>query len=285
LYRQRTLASVFGSAGPGDPSVALEDAIAAWRHYLANDNQGHGVVLIGHSQGAGLLRELVRREIDGQPAEELILSVMLIGTDVSVAKGSDVGGDFRSMKLCRNANQLRCIISYASFRSTAPPGPASSFGSVRTYLSNRRASANAPPRPPDELEIACTNPALLSGHGGLLEAYLPADMYAPPFDQQPNVVTQAAWSRTSEVTSPFVKLPGLLTARCAQNESAHFLEITVHGDSSDSRVDDILGDIRTPAGANYGLHLIDVHLAMGNLLQIVRNQAAVFEIERTRRGR
>ena len=31
--------------------ISYRDLRAAWREYLANDNQGHGVVLIGHSQG------------------------------------------------------------------------------------------------------------------------------------------------------------------------------------------------------------------------------------------
>ena len=31
------------------------DVVAAWRHYLDHDNRGRGVVLIGHSQGTGML--------------------------------------------------------------------------------------------------------------------------------------------------------------------------------------------------------------------------------------
>ena len=37
----------------------------AWNHYLQHDNNGRGVVLIGHSQGSGLLTQLIRNEIDG----------------------------------------------------------------------------------------------------------------------------------------------------------------------------------------------------------------------------
>ena len=56
----------------------------------------------------------------------------------------------------------------------------------------------------------------------------------------------------------------------SSGEHATFLEVTVHGDPSDPRVDDIIGDI-TP---QWGLHLIDVNLAMGDLITIVRQQAA-----------
>jgi hypothetical protein len=278
IYRQHTLASVFGDAGPGDPAVTLGDVTAAWNYYLANDNQGRGVVLIGHSQGAALLRELIREQVDGKPSEQLILSAMLIGTDVTVARGSDAGGDLSSMPLCREAHQLGCIITYASFRSTVPPGPDSVLGSIDSYAAYRAELLDVAKPPPGDLEIACTNPAALEGGEGELDAYLPADAYAPPFDRQPNPVAQPEWSRDSTITTPFVRVPGLLSARCAENENARYLEIIVHGDPSDGRVDDILGDIHTPSGpsAAYGLHLIDVHLAMGNLLEIVRRQTAAY---------
>jgi len=77
------------------------------------------------------------------------------------------------------------------------------------------------------------------------------------------------------VATPWVSVPGLLTARCASNEHATYLEVTVHGNPSDPRLDDITGDIAANGQvlANWGLHLIDVNLAMGNLVDIVRQQA------------
>ena len=76
----------------------------------------------------------------------------------------------------------------------------------------------------------------------------------------------------------WVSVPGLLTAKCATNEFAHYLEVTVHGDPADPRVDDIVGDIGPAAQplANWGLHLIDVNLAMGNLVDIVRLQSKTY---------
>ena len=74
----------------------------------------------------------------------------------------------------------------------------------------------------------------------------------------------------------------LLTAKCTKNDNATFLEITVHGDPNDPRVDDITGDIGPAAQplANWGLHLIDVNLAMGNLVEIVGQQAKAFGAKR-----
>jgi len=51
-----------------------------------------------------------------------------------------------------------------------------------------------------------------------------------------------------------------------------YLRITVEGDPSTPRIDDIGGDL-TP---EWGLHLVDVNLAMGDLVDIVRNQADAY---------
>ena len=82
------------------------------------------------------------------------------------------------------------------------------------------------------------------------------------------------------VDTPWVSVPGLLTAKCTSNENASgYLEVTVHGDPNDPRVDDITGDIAAGGNvlANWGLHLIDVNLAMGNLVDIVAAQAKAFK--------
>jgi hypothetical protein len=60
MYRQATLPAITGAAKqPSGGRVALDvgyqDVLTAWRDYLAHDNQGHGVVLIGHSQGSAVL--------------------------------------------------------------------------------------------------------------------------------------------------------------------------------------------------------------------------------------
>ena len=62
--------------------------LAAWRDYLAHDNHGRGVVLIGHSQGAYVLKHLVKTVIDRSPAERrLLVSAILLGGQVLEANG------------------------------------------------------------------------------------------------------------------------------------------------------------------------------------------------------
>jgi hypothetical protein len=76
----------------------------------------------------------------------------------------------------------------------------------------------------------------------------------------------------------------ILTARCTSNDHATYLEVTVHGDPSGPRTDDIIGDIGVNGRvlANWGLHLVDANLAMGNLVDIVGQQAKAWLARRRR---
>ena len=264
LYRQATLTALRAAAAgkpiPTDRALGYGDVVDAWNHYLQHDNSGRGVVLIGHSQGSGVLSELIRREIEGKPVQAQIVSALLLGTNVAVPKGKDVGGAFSKMPLCRAANQTGCIISYVSFRSTVPPPPDSRFGRVQG----------------DGMEAGCTNPASLGGGRGQLHAYLSAG---------PNQIVSSAAAPPAWVTppqpidTPFVSVPGLLSAECVSNDKGSYLEVTVHGDPRDPRTDDIAGDVMASGKVvpSWGLHLIDVHEAMGNLVEIVGKQAKAFK--------
>src|SRR5262245_64337000 len=66
LYRQVTLtalrANLSGKPMRSDRALAYNDVLDAWKYYLEHDNQGRGVVLIGHSQGSGVLIQLIDRK-------------------------------------------------------------------------------------------------------------------------------------------------------------------------------------------------------------------------------
>jgi len=264
LYRQVTLAGLrrllAGGGGGGSlaSGVGYDDVRDAWNSYLKNDNQGRGVVLVGHSQGSYVLAELNRRELDGKPVQSWLVSALLLGATMSVPKGKDVGGSFQNIPVCRKATQTGCLIAFSSFRSTVPPPADSRFGRVD-----------------DPTRVAvCAHPAALGGGSAPLRAYLSAagrtiTGNTPP---KPWVVPEQA------IETPFVSVPGLLTAECKTNEHATFLEVTVHGDPADPRADDITGDIGVPGKpvASWGLHLIDVNLAMGDMLDVVRQQSKAF---------
>ncbi len=260
MYRQITLAGLRPLLASGGAATAFEhglqydDVRDAWNYYLEHDNRGRGFVLIGHSQGAFILAALIRNEIDGKPIASRMVSAILLGTTLAVPRGKEVGGTFKHVRLCRSASQTGCVITYASFRSTVPPPANTLFGKV-----------------PGENIAACTNPAALGGGTSELHAYLSTtgSTIARTIPPKPWVTPDRP------IATPWVSVPGMLTARCTSNENATYLEVTVHADPSGRRTDDITGDISTDGQvlANWGLHLIDVNLALGNLVDIVGRQA------------
>ena len=261
LYRQATLsalrAATTGSPLPVDRALGYNDVLDAWNYYLQHDNNGRGVVLIGHSQGSGVLTQLIRNEIDGKPAESKMVSALLLGTSLAVPKGKDVGGAFQHVPVCRSATQTGCVIAYASFRSTIPPPANSRFGRVQG----------------ENMQAVCAHPAALGGGSGELHAYLSARGLSIVGSS-----TAPAWTAGKSIETAWVSVPGLLTSECVVNDKGSYLEVTVHGDPNDPRTDDIVGDVVTngQVNASWGLHLIDVNLAMGNLIDVVGQQARAY---------
>ncbi|MEE4299237.1 MAG: DUF3089 domain-containing protein [Pseudomonadales bacterium] len=261
LYRQITLtalrARMAGEPMAMDPDLGYGDVRAAWNHYLEHDNDGRGVVLVGHSQGASVLTELIANEIDGQPIQDRIISAMLIGTSsVTVPAGADVGGAFEHVSVCRSPVQTGCVVSFASFRESVQPPANARFGR---------------PRDGGDGRVACTNPANLAGGSAPLDAYLSAGGEIVSSSS-----TGDAWTRTgATIDTPFVRVPGLLSAQCVRRNGFDFLEVTVHGRPDDPRADDIGGDvvIGGAVAADWGLHLVDMHIAMGDLVHLAETQA------------
>lgn len=258
LYRQITLAGLrkrMAGSFSFEHGVQYDDVRDAWRSYLQHDNQGRGVVLIGHSQGAYVLLELLRQEVEGQPVQRQLISALILGATLDVPQGKDTGGALKQIPLCRAAGQTGCVVNYASFRSTVPPPANTLFGK---------------PRDP-AMAGSCTNPVTLGAGSAPLHAYLSASgrTIVGTVAAQPWVTPERA------IETPWVSVPGLLTARCTTNEHATYLEVTVNADPADARVDDITGDIGAVGKPlpTWGLHLIDVNLAMGNLIDLVARQA------------
>lgn len=250
MYRQATR-TAFQQA---DTELAYADVLDAWNYYLINLNRGRGVVLVGHSQGASVLKRLVTEEIDGKSTQVQILSAILLGTTVHVLEGELQFGTFVHMPLCASADQLQCIITFNTFRDTVPPSSNSIFGK------------NIPGTP-----AACTNPAELATNSNFLNAFLNGS--------SDGRTGYSGWTQNQPILdTPFAKVPGMLSAQCASTETHNYLEVVVHSDPTDPRTDDIAGDVIVDGvrSRDRGLHLIDVYVAMGDLLTIVARQSAVF---------
>ena len=261
LYRQVTIPAL-RSALTGAPMAGIDRELAyadvrdAWRSYLAHDNHGRGVVLIGHSQGSGVLKRLLAEEIDGKPVQQQLVSAILPGTNFLVPAGKVVGGDLKSIPLCTASGQTGCVISYVTFRDEAPPPANSRFG--RTQAPG--------------MKVACVNPAAIGGGSGPADAYFPA---------QANTLSEQApttWARGKQITTPFVQVPGLVTAQCIDRGGAQYLALTVHPNPADPRTDQIPGDIVQggKVALDWGLHLIDINANMGGLISVVAAQRSKF---------
>lgn len=258
-YRQATIAALrrvmTGQPSNADNALAYDDVRDAWNHYLAHDNQGRGVVLIGHSQGAIILQKLIAAEIDGKPAQQRIVSALLLGANIPVDPAKD---SFGSLPLCRKAGQTGCVIAYVTFRADSPPSPASFFGKVAQ---------------PGQ-KAACVNPAALAGGRATLHGYF-SDRTIMGTAMRP----ATTWTQGAAPKTPFVALPGLVSAECVSNGAADYLAVTVHPDPADPRTDDIPGDLLAMGVRvkDWGLHLVDVNLAMGDLVAVVEAQSKAYQ--------
>ena len=125
------------------------------------------------------------------------------------------------------------------------------------------------------MESACTNPAALGGGSGDLHAYLTGagSLIASGAPQKHQWVHGGAADRHA-----VCERAGDAQAKCATNENGSYLELTVNGDPADPRADDIPGDLGMMGRvqANWGMHLVDVNVAMGNLVEIVGQQSKAF---------
>lgn len=243
LYRQVTLTWLtLASLDPAQLSlfppelvaVAYADVVAAFRHYLAFDNRGRGFVLVGHSQGAGLLARLLDEEIAPSPAlRSHLVSAALIGLLPTDRPGED------EAPACTDADQLGCLVTFSSFRASRPPTPDSIFSQ------------------PGERNV-CTNPAGLGGGRATLHPYFATGAY--PWTVRP-------------VRTPYVSVPGLVDGTCATTAGGvDYLAIDVNANPRDPRTDDIPGD--TLPGL--GLHLVDMQLIQGDLVDLVGRQASAY---------
>jgi pimeloyl-ACP methyl ester carboxylesterase len=251
MYRQYTLQAL-NQPPPGTPSTFVsargyDDVVQAWRTYLRKYNHGRGVVLIGHSQGTFVLRQFIAREIDDKPAvRRKLVSAILLGGNVLVRKGSDVGGDFQHIPACRSAHQIGCVIAFSTFDQPVPPNAI--FG---------RTAAKG-------MAVLCTNPAALGGGSGLLDPVFPTQPFAPGSTLAAGIALVGV--PVPQTSAPWVEIPASYRAHCSSG-TAHALEITpLAGAPTPKPIPD----------ATWGLHLTDANIALGNLTTVVSQEAKAF---------
>ncbi len=252
IYRQVTLAGI-GLGAPTtapDSALALSDVRSAFQDYLQHYNHGRPFVLIGHSQGAFVLRQLIQDDVDPNPAVRgRLLSAILMGGNVLVKTGSDIGGDFQHIPACHSNWQVGCVVAFSSFDTPVPAN--SKFGISTT---------------PGE-SVLCTNPADLANSS----QPAPAHFIVPSAPFAPGTLIAAgitALGLTNPMPSTvWVSEPHAYLAACSSANNANVLQITP------------INGAQTPHPSpdpTWGLHLLDAQLTLGNLVHLVKTETEAY---------
>ena len=236
IYRQVTLPGLF-SGGFSDPqarALAQQDVVDAFHDYLVHDNDGRPFLLLGHSQGASSLTSLVQSEIDGDPALRSRLVSAML-----------LGG---AVTLAPGSS------TQGSFQNVPPCRSRTQTGCVVAY----NTYDGTPPesalfgRTVAGRTVVCVNPADPATGVGSLDPIVPVSS-APGVD---DVVG-------------FRSYPGAVRSRCRSSATETWLRASRAPGTS--LPDQALRGRLSPA---WGLHRVDVTIALGDLIDLAAAQAA-----------
>lgn len=257
LYRQVTLGTYLQSNETLERglAVAFSDVERAFAEYLERSPSSRKIVLIGHSQGAEMVVRLLRRFFDDDPAMRTrLLLAMPIGGDVDVAAGSVRGGTTKNVPACSRPNETGCIVAY------------------RTYATGERVDPDRWAPPPGR-ETVCVDPGGLDRDAAGTLAREPHRLSRAYFAVWPEL--RGHMRGVDDVTTPFVLLRDFYSARCVRGPGGYaWLEATVAPHDGDARTSPVdLHDRRFRIG-KLGLHVLDLQLTQGDLVDMVARRAA-----------
>lgn len=249
MYRQITLSALLsGKATQQDRDNAFADVRTAFQEYRAA-NPGRPYTLIGHSQGSGMLKRLMKEVIE--PDEQLrgqMVSALITGSTVAVPVGQAVGGDFQNIPVCTTKGQFNCIVTFATFGSKVPSN--SLFG--RTSLGAG-------------FEAACTNPASL---GANKRAKAVTYVRGKPAPGAMGFIAQTIYGgKTPTAKTAWLRPKDRYTVQCVKSGGAHVLMAKPIGKSL---------KLKPAPSPGWGLHLLDINLPLGNLIDVVRVQQKAY---------
>ena len=239
--------------------------LSAFEEYLEKYNEGRGFVLIGHSQGALLLKQLIKERIDTNATlRKRMVSALLLGGNVLVPKGQLEGGDFQTVPACQSADETHCVVAYSSFLKE-PPLEGAFFGRVKSPL----LTTTLTPEEESKLEVLCVNPGSPEDN----EQVDPMQRYesTKPF---PGLLGELNDIRAPKAPTPWVSMPGQYTGQCEHANGASWLQLTDVGPAGDPReqIAEVLGPL-------WGTHLEDMNVPMGNLIALTARESATYAQE------
>ncbi|MGI8937306.1 MAG: DUF3089 domain-containing protein [Iamia sp.] len=247
VYRQVTLEGLGAGGFAEGGDIAYGDALDAWKTYVSQYNDGRGVIVIGHSQGAGILSRLVAEEIDGNPdLADRLVAAHLFGTAVQVPEGEDVGVTFSEIPACTEADEAGCVVTWSSYPTANPPVDGAIFGKAGG----------------DGERALCVDAVGLLGreHGS---AVVPVS--APLVGGVAGV---------EDVETRFVSLPDAVDVSCATTGAYDYLSVALT-DPDDSRP--VAGLVDERLGPTWGLHLVDMSVTQDDLVELAARQGAAYE--------
>src|SRR5208282_5987762 len=149
---------------------------------------------------------------------------------------------------CHEVTETGCVIAYSSFLKEPP---------LSTIFGRPESSLIKTKQPPESAAL-CVNPTLKvqNGDAGPL---LPYESTKPP-----SGLLGKYYGKIPTAKTPWVSSPDEYTAQCHNENGASWLQINPVGAAVDppEYVQELLGP-------EWGLHLFDVNIALGNLVKTV----------------
>ncbi len=115
--------------------IAYEDVKNSFAYYMKTWNKGRPIIIAGHSQGAFLAERLLKEFFEGKELIKQLVAAYIIGWPVPK-------NYFTSLKMCDDASQTGCLISWRTYRTGFIPSylknknPDNLFGQTNTYVTN-----------------------------------------------------------------------------------------------------------------------------------------------------
>ena len=231
-YRQAAIGAFLTDDPQANEAIDLAygDVLAAFDVFAASVPDGEPIVLAGHSQGAFLLRRLLRDRIAGTPLARRVAAASVIGWQVSLDHNLPLMG----LPACDDPDQASCVMSWLSVADPAGTGQLMKAYARRSGLDGQALGSSAADGSEVQSPFLCTNP-LTGTQGGEADADANLGTLVPDFTAQTGALAKQ-----------------VVPARCGDD---HFLHIGPPPDLP-------LGPFVLP-GNNY--HLYDVTLFWGNL--------------------